>query len=198
MTTANPVHQLADELLELSFTADPLMGTILGIPGHDDTLGDRSEEAQQAIRAAALEIGARADALDPAGLSADDAVTRAAVAHHAGSWSPRSTCGMVEYTITDLFVGPAAELLSMLPMIVLDDAAQAGPTSPGCAPCPAYLETVAERHRAGVAAGRVPVAQPGPRAPPTTSTATSPRPRTCWPARRSTTRRSTRSGRGSW
>ncbi|HWL98522.1 MAG TPA: hypothetical protein VNP20_14325, partial [Nocardioidaceae bacterium] len=77
MTTANPVHQLADEILDLSFTADPVMGTILGVPGHDDTLGDRTEQAQQALRAAALDVAARADAVETAGLTADDAVTKA-------------------------------------------------------------------------------------------------------------------------
>ncbi len=158
MTTSNPVHQLADELLELSFTADPVMGTILGVPGHDDTLGDRSEQAQQAIRASALDIAARADAADPATLAADDVVTRAAVAHHARQMVAEVDARMVEYTISDLFVGPAAELLSILPMIVLNDAADAAAYLARLRAVPAYLDTVAERHRAGVAAGRVPVA----------------------------------------
>ncbi|MGH3880401.1 MAG: DUF885 domain-containing protein [Actinophytocola sp.] len=159
MTTANPVHQLADEILDLSFTADPVMGTILGVPGHDDTLGDRTEQAQQALRAAALDVAARADAVDPSGLTADDAVTRAAVAHHARQLATEVDVRMVEYTITDLFVGPAAELLSILPMIGLADAAEARSYLNRLRAVPAYLETVAERHRAGAAAGRVPVAR---------------------------------------
>jgi uncharacterized protein (DUF885 family) len=152
------VLQLADELLELTFTADPVMCTILGLPGHDDTLGDRSAAGQQALRAAALDIAGRADAVDPAGLSADDAVTRAAVAHHARQLVTEVDVAMVEYTISDLFVGPAAELLSILPMIVLDDAAGASSYVRRLRAVPAYLEAVADRHRAGIAAGRVPVA----------------------------------------
>jgi uncharacterized protein (DUF885 family) len=158
VTTTNPVHQLADELLGLSLESDPVMGTILGIPGHDDTLSDRSEQAQQAIRTAALDIAARADAVDPAGLSADDAVTRAAVAHHARQMVTEIDVRMVEYTISDLFIGPAAELLSILPMIGLTDAAEAGSYLNRLRAVPGFLETVAERHRGGVAAGRVPVA----------------------------------------
>jgi uncharacterized protein (DUF885 family) len=158
VTTANPVHQLADELLELSFTSDPVMGTILGVPGHDDTLSDRSEGAQEAIRKAALDIAARADALDPSGLAADDAVTRAAVAHHARQMVTEVDVRMVEYTISDLFIGPAAELLSILPMIVLNNATEAGSYLNRLRAVPAFLEAVAQRHRAGVAAGRVPVA----------------------------------------
>jgi uncharacterized protein (DUF885 family) len=158
VTTANPVHQLADELLELSFKADPVMGTILGVPGYDDTLGDRSEEAQQAVRTAALDIAGRADALDVSGLSADDAVTRAAVAHHARQMVTEIDVRLVEYTITDLFVGPAAELLSSLPMIVLNESAEATSYVNRLRAVPAFLAAVADRHRAGVAAGRVPVA----------------------------------------
>ena len=158
MTTANPVHQLADELLELSFDNDPVMGTILGVPGYDEALSDRSEEAQQAVRAAALDIAGRADAVDVTGLPADDAVTRAAVAHHARQMVTEVDVRLVEYTITDLFIGPAAELLSVLPMIVLNDAAEAGSYVNRLRAVPDFLATVADRHRAGVAAGRVPVA----------------------------------------
>ena len=158
MTTANPVHELADELLRLSLSADPVMGTILGVPGYDDRLGDRSEQAQQATRAAALDVVNRLDAIDPARLDPDDAVTRAAVLHHAHQMVTEIDVRTVEYTITDLFVGPAAELLSTLPMIVLNDAADAGAYLARLRAIPAYLETVALRHRDGAAAGRVPVA----------------------------------------
>jgi uncharacterized protein (DUF885 family) len=158
VTTTNPVHQLADELLELTFTADPVMGTILGVPGHDDTLSDRSEQGQQAIRASALDIAARADAVPTDGLTADDAVTRSVVAHHARQMVTEIDTRLVEYTISDLFVGPAAELVSILPMIVLNDAAEAGSYLNRLRAVPGFLETVAQRHRAGVAAGRVPVA----------------------------------------
>src|SRR4051794_32138926 len=135
-----------------------MMATILGVPGYDDRLGDRSEEAQQAIRTAALDIAARTEAVDPAGLEPDDVVTRAAVLHHAHQMVTEVDVRGVEYSITDLFVGPAAELLSWLPMIVLNERAEADAYLARLRAIPAYLETVAQRHRAGCAAGRVPVA----------------------------------------
>jgi uncharacterized protein (DUF885 family) len=158
VTTANPVLQLADELLELYFVTDPVMATILGLPGHDDTLSDRSEEGQQSVRAAALDIAGRAEAVDPAGLSTDDAVTRAALVHHARQMVTEVDARMVEYTISDLFVAPAAELIAILPMIVLSDDAQAASYLDRLRAVPAYLEAIADRHRAGVAAGRIPMA----------------------------------------
>jgi uncharacterized protein (DUF885 family) len=158
VTDPNPVHQLADELLRLNFAADPVMPTILGVPGYDDRLPDRSEQAQQAVRAAALDIAARLEAVGPAGLTPDDVVTRAAAVHHAQQMVTEVDVRGVEYTITDMFAGPAAELLSALPMIVPNDAAEAGAYLARLRGIPAFLETVAERHRAGCAAGRVPVA----------------------------------------
>ncbi|HEY0452260.1 DUF885 domain-containing protein [Actinophytocola sp.] len=159
MSDANPVHPLADELLELVCDADPVWATVLGLPGHDDKLSDRSEQAQQAVRAKALDIAARASALDVSGLPADDAVTRSAVVHHAGQLVTEVDARGVEYTISDTFVGPAAELIAMLPVIVLSDAGQAESYLNRLRAVPAFLDTVAERHRSGVAAGRVPVAR---------------------------------------
>ncbi len=85
-------------------------------------------------------------------------MTRAAVAHHARQLVTEVDVHTVEYTISDLFIGPAAELLSILPMIVLNDAVEAGSYLKRLRAVPGFLETVAERHRGGVAAGRVPVA----------------------------------------
>lgn len=157
--TPNPIPPLADELLELAFTADPVWATIIGVPGHDDALSDRSEEGEQAIRAAAVDLAARVEAVDPATLSADDAVTRATLVHHADQLVTELDTHGVEYTISDLFVGPAAELTSMLPMIVLSDPNRARSYLNRLRAVPAFLAAVAERHRAGVAAGRVPVAR---------------------------------------
>ena len=65
----------------------------------------------------------------------------------------------VEYTVTDLFFAPAAELLAMLPMVKLPDAGRAAAYESRLAAVPGYLADVADRHRAGIAAGRVPVAR---------------------------------------
>ncbi|HWM04422.1 MAG TPA: DUF885 domain-containing protein [Actinophytocola sp.] len=154
----NPVHRLSDELLDLTFVADPVLATVLGVPGHDDVLPDRSAAGQQSVRATALDIAERMSAVDPATLSADDAVTRAAVVHHAQQMVTEVDTHFFEYTISDMFVGPAAELLSMLPVVVLSDADQATSYLNRLRAVPAYLAAIAERHRAGVAAGRVPVA----------------------------------------
>ncbi|MDQ3788291.1 MAG: DUF885 family protein, partial [Actinomycetota bacterium] len=115
----NTVPQLADELLELVFRADPLYATILGVPGYGRDLADRTVAAQEELRRRVQDIAARATAVDPAGLSADDVVTRAMVIHHAGQMVDEIDTRTVEFTISDLFVSPAAELIMTLPIVPL-------------------------------------------------------------------------------
>jgi uncharacterized protein (DUF885 family) len=153
----NTVLQLADELLRLYFTANPLYATTIGIPGYGRSLGDRSPAAEADLRARVQDVSARTAAVDPAGLSADDAVTRAAVIHHAGEIVDELDARLVEYTITDLFVAPAADLIMTLPMLALPTPESRDDYLALLRAVPEYMNTVTDRHRAGVAAGRVPV-----------------------------------------
>ncbi|MGQ0839695.1 DUF885 domain-containing protein [Actinokineospora sp.] len=155
MTTGDDILTLADELLALRFADEPLGATLYGVPGYDDRLGDPSEQAEQVVRAEALDIAARADALS--GLSGQDVITAKVVAQQARAAVDRIDSRMIEYTVTDLFVGPAAGLLAYLPMVVLPDAERGRSYLSRLRAVPAYLDAVAARHRAGVAVGRVPV-----------------------------------------
>ncbi|OLF07507.1 hypothetical protein BLA60_26645 [Actinophytocola xinjiangensis] len=152
-------NALADELLTVTLTREPLWATILGIPGHDTDLADRSAAADDTVRARCLDLAARAEAIDPAPLTADEEVTRAVVAHQARSTVDELDGRGVEYAISDLFVSPVAELLHILPMVVLGTGEQVESYLERLRAVPAYLDTVARRHREGVAAGRVPVAR---------------------------------------
>lgn len=154
----NQVNQLADEILQLIFDANPLWPTMLGESTHLDGLGDRSEAAERALRVSALDIASRAEALDESAMDTEDAVTRAVVAHKARAMVDEVDTRGVEYTVTDLFIAPAAELLTLLPMISLSDADHAEAYLTRLRAIPDHLADVADRHRAGVAAGRVPVA----------------------------------------
>jgi len=153
----NTVHQLADELLQLSFRADPMYASTLGVPGHGRELADRSLAAEESLRAAVESVAERMTAVDPTGLAADDAVTRAMVIHHAGQVIDDLSTHQVEFTVSDLFVAPAAELIMTLPMLALPTEESQQDYLARLRAIPAYLETVADRHRAGVVAGRVPV-----------------------------------------
>src|SRR4051812_4774279 len=151
----NEVHALADELLDLAFSADPIHATLIGVPGYDEVLGDPSEAADAAFRDRATDIAGRAAAIDASTLDAEDAVTRLVIGQQIQSRIDRLDTRFVEFTITGLFVSPAAQLLSTLPLLALSDDDRAQAYIARLAAIPDYLAAVAERHRGGVAAGRV-------------------------------------------
>jgi uncharacterized protein (DUF885 family) len=152
------VRDLAAEQLSLQSAFDPLNATVLGVPGYDAQLADPSVGWEQELRARAARVADRAAAVDPSAISEDEAITAAVVIQQASALIDRIDAGMVEYSVTDLqFAGPAAALLTYLPMATLSTQAQADAFLERLRGVPAYLARVADRHRLGATAGRLPV-----------------------------------------
>ncbi len=151
---------LADELLSLLHDEDPVGASLLGIPGHDHLLPDLSVEADQARGVAARDIARRATAL-PDELDEQDALTRGVVVHLAEAMITRLDARVVEHTLAFTFTAPAPSLLHSLPLLRPegDEAERAFLTR--LAAVPHHLASAADRHRAGVAAGRIPPAHLG-------------------------------------
>jgi uncharacterized protein (DUF885 family) len=152
------VRELADEFVALLCDQDPTMPTMLGMDGAHDKLADLSEAAGQAFRAEYADIAARAEAIDADSLTAEDRITRAVVIQQARSRIDDLDSKLIEYTVTDLFVAPPAELLMLLPMLSLPTAELAESYLGRLAAIPAHLATVADRQRQGVRDGLLPVA----------------------------------------
>ncbi len=146
--------QLADEALDAFLDAYPVTSTLLGLRGRDDRLTDYSEAGDAATRSRISGIADRARALDP---DHDSWVTQAVVLQQAEAFVDRLDAGAIEYTVTDNFIAPVAELLFSLPMIGISEPAQADGYLARLAALPGALATIADRHRAGIAAGRLPV-----------------------------------------
>lgn len=150
------VTSLADELTDLLFDLDPMWPPLLGLEDSRAGLGDPSAPAEAAHRAALLHLADRAAALEPA--DSQDRVTRDVIVAQARAQADQIEARLTEFTITDMFVGPASSLLTLLPMLPV------GTPEAGCAylarlgAVPQYLDEVARRHRSGVEAGRTPVA----------------------------------------
>jgi uncharacterized protein (DUF885 family) len=171
MTTAT---QLADEALNAFLDAYPVAATLLGLRDRDARLTDYTEAGDAATRARISDIAARARALGPAempqapgppvgaksrpeGSDRDGWVTRAVVLQQAEAFVDRLDARAIEYTVTDNFIAPVAELLFSLPMIGIAEPAQADGYLARLAALPDALATIADRHRAGIATGRLPV-----------------------------------------
>ncbi len=144
---------LADELFELVMAADPLNATMYGLAGHDHRLPDHTEVGVAVLRTSAADIAARARALPD-----EDPVTRAVIVQQAESLVDLLDTRSVEYTITGSFFAPAGELLTVLTMITLTTPEQRRDYLLRLAAIPDFLAVLAERHRGGLVAGRLPVA----------------------------------------
>ena len=152
------VTELADEFVEALFAADPLTPALLGIRPAEPGLPDLSAEAEQAHRARLAAFAERARALDAAGLSAEDRVTREVLIATAEDRVASIDSRMAEFTVTDVMVAPAATLLIALPMTTVTAGEAAEAQLGRLAAVPEYLRQAAGRHAEGIAAGRVPVA----------------------------------------
>jgi uncharacterized protein (DUF885 family) len=154
MTT---VTQLADELVDAVLDQEPISATLLGMRDRDDRLTDYRAVAEEEFVARVRGIAARAEALDPAGLSPDDRITRLVVAQGAEAIADQTAARDAEYAIIDSFTGPAARMLIMLPMIGISEPEHADGYLARLDRIPEVLAALADRHREGLAAGRVPV-----------------------------------------
>ncbi|HEV2779136.1 MAG TPA: DUF885 domain-containing protein [Actinophytocola sp.] len=142
--------ELADRLVDLLAEEDPLNELLDGYPGFEHRLPDLDEAEGLRLRDRARDIAQAAAKLDP-----QDRVTRGVVVQQAESLATRVDARLVEHTVADHVVSPAAVLLSRLPHAVPADPAH---YLARLGAVPEFLAVAAERHRGGLAAGRLPVA----------------------------------------
>ncbi|HET6504227.1 MAG TPA: DUF885 domain-containing protein [Amycolatopsis sp.] len=141
---------LADELVELQFAANPILPSMLGLPGEHDRLPDLSLAAEQRFRSRFADLAARAERAE------GDPVTRAVVRQQAGAAIDRIDAAEVEFQVSSAHSAPALTLLNALPKISLDDEEKATGHLARLAALPSYLDTVTGRQRSAVARGLVP------------------------------------------
>ncbi|KAA9151207.1 DUF885 domain-containing protein [Amycolatopsis acidicola] len=154
-TPGTAITALADEFVTALFDEEPLWPAVLGVESTREGLGEVTEKAEAAQRAKLAEFIRRAGELTPE--DARDSVTRDVLISQARNYLDRFDTHAAEYTVTDLMIAPAPGLLMMLPMIAVPDETQAELHLGRLAAIPRYLEQSADRHRAGIESGRVPV-----------------------------------------
>ncbi|WP_216207764.1 DUF885 domain-containing protein [Amycolatopsis aidingensis] len=151
------VDRLADEYIDLYFTANPLFASALGIRGeHDARLADHSADAEWRQRAALADLAVRAEAIPPDTLSAQDALTRQVVIQQA-----RAAVDLIDARLPDVVVSDGLSAPALLPMTAFamitlptEDAARGHLKRLGA--MSSYLDTITERQRAGAAEGNLP------------------------------------------
>ena len=145
---------LADELVDVLAEEDPVNDLLQGHPGFGHRLGDLDEGTGQRLRHRARRI-AEAAARLPSG----DEVTRGVVVQQAEAVVTRIDARLVEHTMLDLTVSPVVRLLGTLPAVQLTGPEHEQDFLARLAGIPRFLGQAADRHREGVASGRLPVAR---------------------------------------
>jgi len=151
--------ELADRCVQTLFEANPLGASLLGFHDRDAELPDLSDAAERALAGRLRELASQArrvdrDRLDPGGRLTVDVVTAIAADGADVADTRRS-----EWQLTDLWEGPAAAVLLFLPLMTLSEPPQAQAYLARLSGLGRYLDTAADRHLAGVATGRRPVAR---------------------------------------
>jgi len=150
--------ELADELFKALLDDRPTAGSLLGVPGYDDRLSDHSAAADDAFAAVLTGIADRVRALDQAGLSEADRLTCAVIIQQAEVHLDWIASRWVEFTVSDFMLTTVPNLLLDLAMVPVTTPDQGESYLRRLAAPPAFFDTLVQRHRAGIAAGLLPVA----------------------------------------
>ncbi|SED47744.1 Uncharacterized conserved protein, DUF885 familyt [Amycolatopsis tolypomycina] len=143
---------LADELVQVLATWMPLEATFVGVPGHDHELADPSEAGHARLRAEAAGI------LDRARASADpDKITLGVVVQQTEALITQIDARVVEFTLAEPMYAIGMSHLAFLPQLEPTGEQAEEDFLSRLAAFPAFYDALAERHRAGLRAGRTPV-----------------------------------------
>jgi uncharacterized protein (DUF885 family) len=145
------VDRLAEKFLGVQFAANPLIPSVLGLPGDHDRLADHTAEGARRNRKTYLDLAARAEAVDPATLDPERAVTRDVVIQQARAAVDLLDSGLVEIAVSDGLSAPMQQLLVELPVVTLSDESRARGFLARLAAIGSYTEEVIERQRAAAA-----------------------------------------------
>ncbi len=150
---------LAAELLDAVLDADPLAGSLYGLPGYDARLPDFGRAAEEGFATAVASVAGRAEALTPEGLDETERQSLDFVRYMARAMAGAAEVPLVEFTICDTFAAPVGAVLTMLPKVPLDTGARRDDYLTRLTGLGPMLTTAAGRHRDGTAAGRTAVAR---------------------------------------
>jgi uncharacterized protein (DUF885 family) len=148
---------LAAELLTTVLGADPLTGSLYGIPGYDDLLPDYGADAEQEYARALASVAERAEQMQDTGLNETELQTLDFVRHLARGMADAAAIPLIEFTICDTFVAPVGAVLTALRQLPLDTEERRDGYLTRLRGVPDLLRTTAQRQRDGTAAGRTAV-----------------------------------------
>jgi uncharacterized protein (DUF885 family) len=154
-----PGDELAAELLTTALNADPLAGSLSGVPGYDALLPDFSQSSETARTRALESIAGRAEQASETGLEESELQTLDFVRYLARGMAGAAAVPVIEFTISDTFAAPVGGVLTSLPKLPLDSEERRAGYLTRLRGLSDMLTTVAQRHEEGARQGRTAVAR---------------------------------------
>lgn len=155
MTT---VQDLAGRFHASWLETHPFAATTYGVPGYDHLMPDDSNEGEERRRQALGSFLSEADALEGAGVAAEESVTLACLRGQALQELAELDSAPLEHTVTPMpFAGPAS-FLATAARTVLTSNEDARSYLDRLRASGGWLDQLSGRLRAGAAKGRLPVA----------------------------------------
>jgi uncharacterized protein (DUF885 family) len=152
----NEVDRLADEFLDVQFAANPLIPSILGLPGDHGRLADHTAAGASRNRETYLDLAARAENIGSATVDHEHSVTRDVVVQQARAAVDLLDSGLVEIAVSDGLSAPVQQLLIELPVVTLSDEERVKGFLARLSAVGDYTDAVIERQRAASAKGLLP------------------------------------------
>ncbi|HTX62778.1 MAG TPA: DUF885 domain-containing protein [Acidimicrobiales bacterium] len=149
--------ELADKLLGVLLSSDPLTGSVLGLAEYDERLPDLSVRAQDEEASALRALADEASHLGDSDAGEAERQTGDFVRCVAAAGAGAAAVPLVEFTVGDFHGAPVTGVLTTLPKVPLDTEERADAYVARLEGLASVLETAAGRHLMGVEAGRVPV-----------------------------------------
>lgn len=154
---SNAIRTLADEYFEYLAETNPTEAHLRGDYRYADQWEDFSREAEDANVARLREFGIRAYAIDPGGLSANDALTREVLIFEAETKSALEEMHMAEFAVDPIF-GPQVYAKLLPPMFSIPNAEVAAAMVEKYTGYGRSFDQMTERYRQGITSGRTPAA----------------------------------------
>lgn len=151
------LRTIAEDYWQAELASSPLQALMLGIHDYDELMDDASLEAENARIEELRDFVAKATAIDPAGLTTDERITRDVMIFEAGT-----KADMLEMREAELEVNHAMGMQAMLPVIFpqfpIDEPEHAQAMPKKYAAMGTFIDQMTDRLRSGVANGRTPMA----------------------------------------
>lgn len=151
------LESLADRYWQAELADTPTRALMLGIHDFDDQMEDASREAEDRRIDRLRSVAAAAEAVDPAGLTADERISREVLAFEAATQADLLEMRDAELDVNHA-IGYQAMLPVMIPQFPIEEPAHAEAMIAKYSGMARMFDQIARRLEDGIAAGRTPMA----------------------------------------